>query len=119
MSGGIAYVLDEEHLFDRRCNTTMVSLERIPDEEDIPRDIGHDQLFREMLSYDEWRLRGLIEKHRHYTGSKRAGEILDRWEDFLPKFVKVMPREFRRALEQRRTPYARHMERTGESPSEG
>jgi glutamate synthase (NADPH/NADH) large chain len=119
MSGGIAYVLDEEHLFDRRCNTDMVNLERIPDEEDIPRDIGHDQLFREMLGFDEWRLRGLIEKHGHYTGSERARDILEHWEDFLPKFVKVMPGEFRRALEQRRSPYAWRVEQTGESPPEG
>jgi len=119
MSGGIAYVLDEEHLFDRRCNTEMVSLERIPDEEDIPRDIGHDQLFREMLGFDEWRLRHLIEKHRHYTGSEQAGMILEHWEDFLPKFVKVIPGEFRRALEQRRSPHAWRVEQTGESPPEG
>ena len=50
----------------------MVSLERIPDEEDIPEGIGDRQLFREMLRYDEWRLRKLIERHHHYTGSARA-----------------------------------------------
>jgi glutamate synthase (NADPH/NADH) large chain len=119
MSGGLAYALDEEHLFERRCNTAMVTLERIPDEEDIPVGIGHEQLFREMLRYDEWRLRDLIERHHHYTGSERAREILAGWEDYLPKFVKIMPMDFRRALEQRRPPDAWRMARTGDSPTEG
>ena len=119
MSGGLAYALDEEHLFERRCNTAMVTLERIPDEEDIPAGIGHEQLFREMLRYDEWRLRDLIERHHHYTGSERAREILAEWEDYLPKFVKIMPVDFRRALEQRRPPDAWRMARTGDSPTEG
>jgi len=119
MSGGIAYALDEEHLFERRCNTAMVSLERVPDEEEVPVGIGHDQLFREMLHYDEWRLRDLIERHHHYTGSERAREILAEWEDYLPKFVKIMPVDFRRALEQRRPPDAWRMARTGDSPTEG
>jgi glutamate synthase (NADPH/NADH) large chain len=119
MSGGIAYVLDEDHLFDRRCNMAMVSLERVPDEEEVPPGIGDDQLFREMLSYDEWRLRNLVKRHHHYTGSERAREILDAWEDYLPKFVKVMPADYRRALEQRRPADAWRMARTGESPREG
>ena len=119
MSGGLAYALDEEQLFERRCNTAMVTLERIPDEEDIPAGIGHDQLFREMLRYDEWRLRDLIERHHHYTGSERAREILAEWDDYLPKFVKIMPVDFRRALEQRRPPDAWRIARTGDSPTEG
>ncbi len=119
MSGGTAYTLDEDHLFERRCNTAMVSLERIPDDEEVPEGVGRDQLFREMLRYDEWRLRDLIERHHHYTASERAREILDNWEEFLPKFVKVMPADFRRALEQRRAPDAWRMARTGDSPPEG
>jgi glutamate synthase (NADPH/NADH) large chain len=119
MSGGIAYALDEEHLFERRCNTAMVSLERIPDEEDIPEGIGDRQLFREMLRFDEWRLRKLIERHHHYTASARAREILENWEDYLPKFFKVMPTDYRRALEQRRSADAPSMARTGDSPREG
>ncbi len=119
MSGGIAYVLDEEHLFERRCNTAMVSLERVPDEEEVPPGIGHDQLFREMLRHDEWRLRDLIERHHHYTGSERARQILADWEDYLPRFLKVMPTDFRRALQQRRPTDAWQIARTGESPREG
>jgi glutamate synthase (NADPH/NADH) large chain len=53
-----------------------------------------------MTRYDNERMRQLIEKHLHYTGSARAREILDNWEDYLPKFVKVMPVEYRRALEE-------------------
>jgi len=45
------------------------------------------------------RLFRLIENHRHYTGSERAKAILENWKDYLPKFVKVMPTEYRKALE--------------------
>jgi glutamate synthase (NADPH/NADH) large chain len=60
-----------------------------------------------MLRNDASRLRRLIERHRHYTNSVRAREILDRWDEYLPKFVKVMPVDYRKALtaaEAARTP---------------
>jgi len=53
---------------------------------------------RDMSGHDAERLRALLENHLHYTGSRRAAEILENWEEFLPKFVKVMPVEYRRAL---------------------
>jgi glutamate synthase (NADPH/NADH) large chain len=53
-----------------------------------------------MTRYDAQRLKGLVEKHVHYTGSSRGRHILDNWDDYLPKFVKVMPVDYRRALQQ-------------------
>jgi glutamate synthase (NADPH/NADH) large chain len=53
-----------------------------------------------MTRYDAQRLKGLVEKHVHYTNSTRGRHILDNWEDYLPKFVKVMPVDYRRALQE-------------------
>jgi glutamate synthase domain-containing protein 2/glutamate synthase domain-containing protein 1/glutamate synthase domain-containing protein 3 len=80
MSGGIAYVLDESGMFDNSCNLGMIDLELVRD------------------AADEDELRGMIEKHVHYTGSKHAAAILENWQDALPRFVKVFPTEYRRAL---------------------
>src|SRR5690242_5452574 len=108
MSGGIAYVLDEEGDFERRCNLAMVDLEPVPSENQVMERSRH-QIgdleshglvdFTDMTRFDEERLRQLIENHLHYTGSARAKAILDDWSSYLPKFVKVMPVEYRRALE--------------------
>jgi glutamate synthase domain-containing protein 3 len=84
MSGGIAYVLDEQQLFDTRCNLDMVDLETVYQKDDAER------------------LKGLIERHYEWTGSKRARWILDSWREMVGKFVKVMPIDYRRALEQQR-----------------
>ena len=97
MSGGIAYVLDEEEAFDGLCNKSMVQLEEVPKEERAANDDGIDPS-SDMTRYDERRLRGLIKNHLRYTGSERAKAILDDWDNYLPKFVKVMPVEYRRAL---------------------
>jgi glutamate synthase (NADPH/NADH) large chain len=109
MSGGIAYVLDEDGDFERHCNLAMVDLEPIPAEEERMAALAHQSgdltshgvvdIMRDMSRFDAVRLRQLIENHQHYTGSKRAEIILDDWETYLPKFVKVMPVEYRRALE--------------------
>jgi glutamate synthase domain-containing protein 3 len=84
MSGGIAYVLDEAGDFDTRCNQEMVDLERVQETEDV-----HE-------------LRGLIQKHHQYTGSATAKRVLDGWDELLPKFVKVYPRDYRRVLEEKK-----------------
>jgi len=81
MSGGIAYVLDEAGDFPSRCNTQMVALEQLADPEEI-REI-HD----------------LIQKHADYTQSQRAKAVLENWESLIPKFVKVMPRDYKRVLQ--------------------
>jgi glutamate synthase (NADPH/NADH) large chain len=108
MSGGVAYVLDETGGFERRCNMAMVELEPI-DPGDVSafdqasgdnlERFGFVNLLHDMTTDDEARLRYLIESHLHYTGSERAKAILADWAGYLPKFVKVMPTEYRKALE--------------------
>ncbi|MBC8157885.1 MAG: glutamate synthase large subunit, partial [Alphaproteobacteria bacterium] len=119
MSGGVAYVLDEDGGFAKRCNTEMVTLEELPDDEMMPDAIEKDFLFNDMLSDDAPRLKWLIERHLHYTGSAVARRILDDWEDTLPKFVKVLPVDYRKALEKTKTGGLRPRERAGDSPREG
>ena len=110
MSGGIAYVLDEDGTFKNRCNLAMVELEPVPEEDDLMEsehhhggDIEHHgrvDITKDMTRFDEERLKTLILKHKKYTKSSRAGEILKNWNFYRPKFLKVMPTEYRRALEE-------------------
>jgi glutamate synthase (NADPH) large chain len=106
MSGGIAFVLDESGDFERRCNMAMVELEPVPDEEHASDEMrteleSHGKVkFNQLAQTDDALLKGLIEKHLHFTGSARARKILAEWSDYLPKFVKVMPVEYRRALQE-------------------
>jgi glutamate synthase (NADPH/NADH) large chain/glutamate synthase (ferredoxin) len=79
MSGGFAYVFDEDGGFASRCNSAMVALEKLPAEDDAD-------------------LKKLIEDHHRWTGSRRAREILDQWASAREKFIKVFPHEYRRAL---------------------
>ncbi len=99
MSGGIAYVLDEDGSFRQRCNLAMVDLEPIAPEPHLSGENGNfRQLMINHLEHDAPRLRALIERHRHYTNSARAADILARWDDLLPKFVKVMPTDYAKSL---------------------
>jgi glutamate synthase (NADPH/NADH) large chain len=108
MSGGIAYVLDEDGSFERRCNLAMIDLEPITAEEEATERALHQagdleahglvDVMGDVTRNDAERLRHLIERHAHYTGSTRARAILDDWQVYLPKFRKVMPVEYRRAL---------------------
>jgi glutamate synthase (NADPH/NADH) large chain len=94
MSGGVAYVYDEDGRFGGRCNTAMVGLEKIvPREEQTGPAVG---LHREMA--DEVLLKKLIEDHHRWTGSLRARELLDNWSTVRGKFVKVYPHEYKRVL---------------------
>ena len=81
MSGGVACVLDETGDFPRRCNQQMVDLERLEDPDEL-----------ELV----WKL---IQRHRFYTSSSRAARILAHWPQMAPKFVKVMPRDYKRVLQ--------------------
>jgi len=81
MSGGIAYVLDMDGNFDTRCNREMVELESLYDDEEIAQ------------------VKGMISRHAKYTGSTHARRILANWDEFLPKFVKVMPKDYKRVLQ--------------------
>jgi glutamate synthase domain-containing protein 3 len=96
MSGGIAYVFDPDGDFQQRCNTSMVTLEKLASEAEqeakLDRDLWH------MGRTDEAFLRELIENHAKLTGSKRAEVILANWAEAREQFVKVFPNEYRRAL---------------------
>ncbi len=83
MSGGVAFVLDEEGRFETLCNKDMVGLEAVEADE------------------DEALLRGMVERHLEWTGSERARRVLREWEELLPKFVKVMPHDLKRVLQER------------------
>jgi glutamate synthase (NADPH/NADH) large chain len=110
MSGGVAYVLDERGDFEQRCNLAMVALEPIADEDEALEELDHQggdlethglvNICHDMTRHDAWRLRQLIARHVHYTDSARGRHILDNWRDYLPKFVKVMPVDYRRALQE-------------------
>ncbi|HKJ66714.1 MAG TPA: glutamate synthase large subunit, partial [bacterium] len=81
MSGGIAYVLDEDGDFHTRCNQEMVFLEPLLDGEEI----------------DE--IEEMIQRHAEYTQSDLAWEVLAKWEEMVPKFIRVIPRDYKRMLE--------------------
>jgi len=108
MSGGIAYVLDEDETFESRCNMSMIALEPVPEEETIAsRDLhqsgdlltmGVVEILHDLGKKDAERLYQLILRHKSFTGSTRAGDILANWDAYLPKFRKVMPLEYRKAL---------------------
>ena len=96
MSGGIAYVYDEDGLFAKRCNPAMVSLVKV-----LAADEQGAQVDRAVWHHgeaDEDLLKALIEQHHSWTGSLRAREILDDWASARAKFVKVFPNEYKRAL---------------------
>jgi len=94
MSGGIAYVLDEIQLFDTLCNLDMVELESVWKKED------------KQVLYD------LLGRHLKWTNSQRAKYILDSWPDMVGKFVKVIPIDYRKALERMRAAEQRDTETT-------
>ena len=80
MSGGIAYILDSDGDFERRCNMETLELEAVND------------------TADTLELRDLIERHFKYTNSAIAKRVLDSWESYLGQFVKVMPTDYKRVL---------------------
>ncbi|HEY4234942.1 MAG TPA: glutamate synthase-related protein [Lacipirellulaceae bacterium] len=84
MSGGIAYIWDPHDLFLANCNLGMVELEKVVADEDVAE------------------LRELIEKHARYTDSAPAAKVLENWDESLANFVKVMPTDYKRVLEERR-----------------
>ena len=80
MSGGIAYVLDRNKTFERNCNKEALNLLKVEEDQDIAE------------------LRGMIEDHYNATFSPLAQEVLEKWETYLPQFIKVFPEEYRQAL---------------------
>jgi glutamate synthase (NADPH/NADH) large chain len=109
MSGGVAYVYDTEGRFPALCNAAMVDILPVPAERDDEDGTGRplqrgvdvtDFGMGDMLRHDAERLRVLVERHHLHTGSKHARALLDNWAEALPHFVKVMPRDYARALRQ-------------------
>jgi glutamate synthase (NADPH/NADH) large chain len=108
MSGGIAYVLDENGDFEQKCNMAMVELEPVEAEEELMRRLMGQQgdleshglvdVMSDMTKHDAERLYALVARHAHYTNSAKAKAILRDWRNYMPKFKKVMPIEYRKAL---------------------
>ena len=91
MSGGIAYVLDEEDNFKKLYNAEMIELEKIlNDDESVISD--------NLLKHDKERLRNLIENHFRYTNNPKSKNILDNFDNYLQKFIKIMPTEYKKVL---------------------
>jgi len=80
MSGGIAYVLDEAGDFRRRCNLDVVELERMDESEALE-------------------VKSMIQQHADYTGSECARNVLGGWDELMQRFVKVMPKDYKRMLQ--------------------
>ncbi|MDE3225660.1 MAG: glutamate synthase subunit alpha, partial [Nitrospirota bacterium] len=89
MSGGVAFVLNEDGKFEQRCNLGMVELEHVVTPEDTQT------------------LKSLVEAHVKYTGSRKAKAVLDNWQAMLPKFVKIMPIDYKRVLAERKAAAAK------------
>jgi glutamate synthase (NADPH/NADH) large chain len=112
MSGGVAYVYDPKARFRDLCNPAMVEIETIGSLSSEPVDAPgrprqrsvdvEDNGMGDVLRFDAERLRILVERHHLHTGSARARELLEDWERALPCFVKVMPKDYKRALMQAR-----------------
>ncbi len=83
MSGGVAFILDEEGVFERLCNKDMVGLEAVESEDDVAL------------------LRGMVERHLEWTGSTVAKRVIREWDDLLPSFIKVMPNDLKRVIQER------------------
>jgi glutamate synthase (ferredoxin) len=81
MSGGVAYILDEAGDFPKRCNQQMVSLDKLENPDEIE---------------EVWKI---VQRHQTYTRSSRAAAILANWQQMVPKFVKVMPKDYKRVLQ--------------------
>ncbi|HMO67642.1 MAG TPA: glutamate synthase-related protein, partial [Novosphingobium sp.] len=109
MSGGVAYVYDERGEFAQLCNMAQVDLLPVSPERDEEDGAGrpqqrtvsaYDAGMGDMLRHDAERLRVLLERHHLHTGSPRARALLDDWANAIGKFVKVMPKDYARALRQ-------------------
>jgi glutamate synthase (NADPH/NADH) large chain len=109
MSGGVAYVYDPTARFGELCNPSMVELEPViaalGDKDDPARPHQRslnvdDNGMGDMLRFDAERLRILVERHNLHTGSARARELLEDWDNALKSFIKVMPKDYKRALAQ-------------------
>jgi glutamate synthase (NADPH/NADH) large chain len=100
MSGGIAYVLNMEGKLDYFCNKSLVSLEPVENLQDV-----HE-------------LQGMIHEHLLLTQSSVASKILTNWEEYLPHFVKVIPYEYKKVLEEKKLSKIRRKLKSTQSQTE-
>ncbi len=110
MSGGIAYVFDEDGTFETRCNMAQIDLQPVAAEATALEDLDHQgpdleahgrvDIRHSLSQNDRHILRTLIERHMRYTRSTLARKMLDNWQDVLPGFVRVMPVDYLRALQE-------------------
>ena len=98
MSGGIAYIYDEDDSFNNKCNKAMVEIETL-NRTNLNADINDDIINRDLLDFDELRLKKIIQNHIKSTNSSIAENIIKNWDKIIPKFKKVTPIEFKRVLE--------------------
>ena len=101
MSGGIAYILDEDNTFESHCNKSMVELESMA-ELSLNQNEKQIEYNNDLLSFDVSRLKITIQNHVKFTKSEKGKLILSNWEKYLPLFVKITPFEFKRALNDRK-----------------
>ena len=101
MSGGIAYILDEDGTFEIKCNKAMVGLEKLQSLKNLSTPSAKD-IDNDLLDFDEARLKLIIQRHLKYTKSEKARLILDDWSKYLNLFYKITPFDFKRALNERK-----------------
>ena len=101
MSGGIAYVLDEDKTFDGYCNKSMVDLELLSNNDNDNND-DEVEINSDLLNFDVARLKLIIKNHVKYTQSRKGKLILSEWDKYLPLFLKITPFEYKRALNDRK-----------------
>ena len=101
MSGGIAYILDEDGSFETKCNKAMVGLEKLQSLKNLSTPSAKD-IDNDLLDFDEVRLKLIIQRHFQYTKSEKARLILDDWNKYLNLFYKITPFDFKRALNERK-----------------
>ena len=101
MSGGIAYILDEDNTFESKCNRAMVGLEKLQSLKKLDTPSSKD-IDNDLLDFDEARLKLIIQRHLKYTKSEKARLILDEWNKYINLFYKITPFDFKRALNERK-----------------
>ncbi len=102
MSGGIAYIYDEEEIFPSNCNLSMVELSNLS-RTNLNSDIDEIKVKNNLLDFDEIRLKKIITDHISKTNSSRAKKIIKNWELNISKFVKVTPIEFKKVLQKNKS----------------
>ncbi len=101
MSGGIAYILDEDNTFESKCNKAMVGLEKLQSLKNLDTPSAKD-IDNDLLDFDEARLKLIIQRHFKYTKSEKARLVLDDWKKYIKLFYKITPFDFKRALNERK-----------------